>query len=67
MVNKYIERFIGDYCKSVIKKSDADMANVIIGVLENVDYEDGFIILDSWNGKKYLHISNIVAVKHKIK
>lgn len=63
MKKKYMERLIGQYCKIVTKEPGEDRASVVIGVLEEVDYEDGFILVDSEQGLGCLRINTIIAIK----
>src|SRR4030042_5789884 len=63
MEKKYMERLIGQYCKIVTKEPGEERASVVTGVLEDVDYKDGFIIVDSSQGVGCLRISTIIAIK----
>jgi archaeal flagellin FlaB len=63
MENKYMERFVGRYCKVVTKEPGEKKATITTGLLEEVDYEDGFIIIDSHQGLGALRISTIIAIK----
>ena len=63
MKKKYMERLIGQYCKIVTKEPGEDRANVVTGVLEEVDYEDGFLLVESEQGLGALRINTIVAIK----
>jgi len=63
MEKKYMERLIGKYCKIVTKEPGEDRANVITGTLEDVDYKDGFILVDSEQGLGCLRINTIIAIK----
>lgn len=63
MENKYMERFVGRYCKIVTKEPGETKATITTGLLEDVDYEDGFIIIDSPQGLGALRISTIIAIK----
>ena len=69
MEKKYMERLIGKYCKIVTKEPGEDRASVVTGTLEDVDYKDGFILVDSEQGLGCLRINTIVAIKpgHKHK
>ncbi len=58
-----MERFVGRYCKVVTKEPGEKKATVTTGLLEDVDYEDGFIIIDSHQGLGALRISTIIAIK----
>jgi len=63
MEKKYMERLVGKYCKIVTKEPGEDRANVVIGILEDVDYKDGFILVDSEQGLGCLRINTIIAIK----
>ena len=58
-----MERLIGKYCKIVTKEPGEDRANVVTGILKDVDYKDGFILVDSSQGLGCLRINTIVAIK----
>jgi len=63
MEKKYMERLVGKYCKIVTKEPGEERANVVTGILEDVDYKDGFILVDSSQGLGCLRISTIIAIK----
>lgn len=63
MEKRYMEKLIGKYCKIVTKELGKERATVITGVLEDVDYKDGFILVDSSQGLDCLHIGTIIAIK----
>ncbi|RLF59359.1 MAG: hypothetical protein DRN27_02835 [Thermoplasmata archaeon] len=63
MEKKYMERFKGRYCKFVTKEPGEIRATVTTGLLEDVDYEDGFVIVDSKQGLGALRINTIIAIK----
>jgi len=63
MEKKYMERLVGKYCKIVTKEPGEDRASVVTGILEDVDYKDGFILIDSEQGLGCLRINTIVAIK----
>ena len=58
-----MERFVGRYCKIVTKEPGEDRATVTTGLLEDVDYKDGFILIDSQQGLGALAINTIIAIK----
>jgi len=58
-----MERLIGQYCKIVTKEPGEDRASVVSGTLEDVDYKDGFILVDSSQGLGCLRIDTIIAIK----
>jgi flagellin FlaB len=63
MEKRYMERLVGKYCKIVTKEPGVERANVVTGVLEDVDYKDGFILVDSSQGLGCLRIDTIIAIK----
>jgi len=63
MERKYMERLVGKYCKFVTKEPGDQRVSVITGVLEDVDYKDGFILVDSDQGLGCLSINTVVAIK----
>ncbi len=63
MEKKYMERLVGRYCKIVTKEPGEQRANVVTGTLEDVDYQDGFILVDSEQGLGCLRINTIIAIK----
>jgi len=58
-----MERLIGKYCKFVTKEPGDERVSVITGILEDVDYKDGFVLVDSVQGLGCLRINTIVAIK----
>jgi len=65
MEKKYMEMLKGSYCKIVTREPGEDRASVITGTLKDIDYKDGFIIVDSEQGLGCLSINTIVAIKPK--
>ena len=63
MEKRYMERLVGKYCKIVTKEPGEDRATVVTGILEDVDYKDGFILVDSSQGLGCLRIDTIIAIK----
>ncbi len=63
MEKKYMERLVGKYCKIVTKEPGEQRASVVTGILEDVDYKDGFVLVDSKQGLGCLRINTIVAIK----
>ena len=58
-----MERLIGKYCKIVTKEPGEEKASVVTGTLEEVDYEDGFVLINSEQGLGCLRINTIIAIK----
>jgi len=65
MEEKYLGRLIGKYCKIVTKEPGEDKSHVITGLVKNIDHDDGFITIESWQGLGILNIKTIVAIKPK--
>jgi len=63
MEKKYMEKLVGKYCKIVTKEPGEERASVVSGILEDVDYKDGFIMINSKQGLGCLRINTIVAIK----
>jgi archaeal flagellin FlaB len=63
MEKRYMERLVGKYCKIVTKEPGEDRASVVTGVLEDVDYKDGFIMVDSSQGLGCLRMDTVIAIK----
>ncbi|UCD13093.1 MAG: hypothetical protein JSW60_05910 [Thermoplasmatales archaeon] len=63
MEKKYMERLVGKYCKIVTKEPGEERASVVSGVLEDVDYNDGFVLINSKQGLGCLRINTIIAIK----
>ena len=67
MEKRYMERLVGRYCKIVTKEPGADRASVVTGILEDIDYKDGFILIDSSQGLGCLRMDTVIAIKPGIK
>ena len=63
MERKYMDRLVGKYCKIVMQEPGEERATVVSGILEDIDYDSGFIIIDSSQGLGFLNIKSIVAIK----
>ena len=62
-----MERLVGKYCKIVTKEPGENRASVVTGTLEDVDYKDGFVLVDSEQGLGCLRIDTIIAIKPKLR
>ncbi|HEX17420.1 MAG TPA: hypothetical protein ENG60_03315, partial [Thermoplasmatales archaeon] len=60
-----MDRLVGKYCKIVLKEPGKEKASVISGRLEEIDYDAGFVIVDSEQGLGCLNLKSIVAIKPK--
>jgi flagellin FlaB len=63
MEKKYLEKLVGQQSKFVTREPGEKTVKVITGTLEEIDYHDGFIVIDSDQGTGALRIENIVAIK----
>jgi len=58
-----MEKLKGKYCKIVTKEPGEKRASVVTGIVEDIDYEDGFVVVDSDMGVGALSINTIIAIK----
>ena len=58
-----MKRLEGKFCKIVTKEPGEQRASVVTGTIEEVDYQDGFILVESEQGLGCLKINTIVAIK----
>ena len=58
-----MERLIGKYCKFVTKEPGDERVSVVTGILEDIDYKDGFILVESDQGLGCLSINTLIAIK----
>jgi len=65
MEKKCMDRLIGRYCKIVIMEPGEERAHVVFGMLENIDYDAGIVIIKSNPSLLSVNIENIVAIKPK--
>jgi len=67
MNGKCVDRLIGKYCKIVTKEPGVKKATVVTGIVNEVDHEAGFIMIESSQGVGCLNIKTIIAIKPKKK
>jgi len=60
-----MDRLIGRYCKIVLREPGKERASVVSGILEDIDYDAGFVIIDSDRGLGCLNMKSIIAIKPK--
>ena len=63
MSRKSLDKLIGKYCKIVTKEPGEERAHVISGMVTDIDYDAGFIIIKSHQGSGCLNIKTIEAIK----
>ena len=62
-----MDRFIDKYCKIVTKEPGEEKANVVTGIVKDIDHDDGFLIVESKEGTGLLKIESIIAIKPRNK
>ncbi|MCD6411466.1 MAG: flagellin [Thermoplasmata archaeon] len=63
MERKYMDRLVGKYCKIVMKEPGEERAYAIYGVIEDIDYDSGFVLVDSEQGLGCISLKTIIAIK----
>lgn len=58
-----MNKLIGKYCKIVTREPGESRASAIVGKIEDIESEDGFVIIDSDQGLGCININTIVAIK----
>ena len=67
MPGNIIDKCIGKYCKIVTKEPGEEKANVVTGIIKDIDHDEGFVTIESNQGVNCLNIKTIVAIKPKTK
>ena len=65
MTRNIMDRCVGRYCKIVTKEPGEEKAIVVTGIVKDIDYDEGFITIESKQGLGILNIKTIVAIKPK--
>ncbi len=65
MAENILNKCVGRYCKIVTKEPGEEKANVITGIIKDIDHDGGFITIESKQGLGMLNIKTIVAIKPK--
>lgn len=63
MKKNCIEQLVGKYCKIVTKEPGEKKSNIVIGLLTDVDQDEGFVMVESDKGLGMLNIDTIIAIK----
>ncbi len=63
MNGKCVDKMIGKYCKIITKESGGERANVVTGIIMEIDHDAGFLTIESTQGIDCLNINTIVAIK----
>lgn len=67
MPGNIIDKCIGKYCKIVTKEPGEEKANVVTGIIKDIDHDEGFVTIESNQGVNCLNIKTIVAIKPRAK
>ena len=67
MPGNIMNRCIGKYCKIVTKEPGEEKANVVTGIVKDIDHDEGFITIESKEGTGMLNIKSIIAIKPRNK
>jgi len=65
MNQRFVDRLVGRYCKIVTKEPGEEKARVISGIINEIDHEAGFLMIESSQGIGCLNLSTIIAIKPK--
>ena len=65
MIENIIDKFIGNFCKIVIKVPNDEKARVVTGFIIDVDRESGIVKIETKKGLNSIDIKKIVAIKPK--
>ena len=65
MAENILNKCVGRYCKIVTKEPGEEKANVITGIIKDIDHDGGFITIESKQGLGMLNIKTILAIKPK--
>ena len=63
MNGKCVDKLIGKYCKIITKEPGEERANVVTGMIMEIDHDAGFLTIESTQGMGCLTINTIVAIK----
>jgi hypothetical protein len=63
MEKRCMDRLIGRHCKIVTKEPGEERAHVVFGMIMLIDYNAGFIIIESNQGRGCLNMKVIEAIK----
>lgn len=62
---KYLETLVRKMCDVTTKEKGASRASVVTGRIKKVDYDGGFILIDTQHGLECISIDTIIAVYKK--
>ena len=67
MEKKCMDKLIGKYCKIVTMEPGEERAHVVFAKVTLIDYDAGFIIIESNQGTECLNMKIIEAIKPRNK
>ena len=67
MPGNIMNRCIGKYCKIVTKEPGEEKANVVTGIVKDIDHDEGFITIESKQGVGLVNIKTVIAIKPRKK
>lgn len=62
-----VDKLIGKFCKIVTCEPGEKRTQAVTGILEDVDYKQGFVLIDSEQGLSCLRLNTIVSIKPRRK
>ena len=65
MTRNIIDRCIGKYCKIVTKEPSEEKAHTVTGIVNDIDHDAEFIIIESKEGTVLLSIKTIMVIRPK--
>ena len=63
MEKKCMDKLIGKYCKIITTEPGEETTHVVFGTVTLIDYNAGFIIIESNQGPGCLNMKTIEAIK----
>jgi hypothetical protein len=63
MKDKSLDKLIGSYCKIVSHEPGDARSHVIYGMLTDIDYDSGFLVVESQTGTGLINITTVEAIK----
>jgi len=63
MKGESLNRLLGKQCKIITKEPGDKKNHIVIGVIKEIEYDEGFIIIESSYGVGCLNMQSIIAIK----
>ena len=64
MNKKRLKNYVGRVCKISTKELGEKIVTITVGLIEEIDDNDGFLIIDGENGLVCLNINSIISIEH---